>query len=107
MCTSDFGDREQLATVRIDVRAASLLSTLATVGTYVGPLLRNDAHTQLFKFIKSQQPEIIGAAIKAGSKPVVLVLAHEVPEPLRAMTQLTEVARVAGESLERILRAKR
>ncbi|HEY2512723.1 MAG TPA: hypothetical protein VGI39_17775 [Polyangiaceae bacterium] len=107
LCSPEFGDRAQLSTVRIDIHAPSLLSTLATVGTYMGPLLKNEAHTQLFKFIKSQRPEVIGAAIKAAGKPAVLVIAHEVPEPVRAMNTLTEVTRVAGESLEKILRAKR
>ena len=107
LCSPEFGDRAQLQAVRIDIHAASLLSTLATVGTYMGPLLKNEAHTQLFKFIKSQRPEVIGAAIRVAGKPAVLVVAHEVAEPVRAMNSLSEVTRVAGESLEKILRAKR
>jgi hypothetical protein len=107
MCTPEFGDRGRLGAVRIEAHVASIFSTLATVGTYVGPLLRNDAHAPLFGFVRSQRPEIIGASIKAAGKPAVIVLAHDVAEPPRAMNALTDVARVAGESLERILRAKR
>jgi hypothetical protein len=110
MCTSDFGEGDPLAHVQIDARKPSLLSTTATVGTYMGPMPRNDVHAPLAKFVRSYQPqqlEVLGVAIKAGGRPVVLLIAHEVQEPLRAMTVLTEVARVAGETLERILRAKR
>ncbi len=107
MCTSDFGDRHQLALLQIDARKASFLSTTAAAGTYMGPLPRNDVHAPLTKFIKSREPEILGVAIKAAGRPVVLLIAHEVPEPLKAMTVLSEVARIAGESLERIVRAKR
>jgi hypothetical protein len=106
MCTSDFGDRAELTQVHIDARKPSLLSTLATVGTYMGPMPRNVAHTPLAKFIRSQEPEVLGVAIKAANRPAVLLIAHEVGEPLKVMNVLTEVARIAGESLEKILRAK-
>jgi hypothetical protein len=72
----------------------------------MGPLLKNDVHAPLFKFVKAQRPEVIGAVIKAAGKPAVLVLAHEVPDPRRAMISLTEIVRAAGESLERIVRSK-
>jgi hypothetical protein len=47
---------------------------------------------------------VLGVSIKAAGRPAVLLIAHDVGEPLGAMTALTEVARIAGESLERILR---
>ena len=83
------------------------LSTTAAAGTYMGPLPRNETHAPLARFIKAQEPEILGVAIKAAGRPAVLLIAHEVGEPLKAMTILTEVARIAGETLERILRSKR
>jgi hypothetical protein len=73
----------------------------------MGPMPRNVQHTPLAKFIRSQEPEVLGAAIKAAGRPAVLLIAHEVGEPLKVMNVLTEVARIAGEALERILRAKR
>jgi hypothetical protein len=107
MCTSDFGERAQFALVQIDARKPSLLSTTAAVGTYMGPMPRNEVHAPLQRFIKSLEPEILGVTIRAGGRPVVLLLAHEVGEPLKAMAVLTEVGRIAGETLEKILRAKR
>ena len=107
ICTSDFGERSALALVQIDSRVPSILSTTATVGSYVGPMPKNEAHAPLGKLIKSPKPEVLGVAIKAAGRPVILLIAHEVPEPLRAMTVLSEVARVAGETLEKILRARR
>jgi len=48
-----------------------------------------------------------GSPLKAAGRPAALLIAHEVGEPLRAMTVFSEVAQVAGEALERILRARR
>jgi hypothetical protein len=107
MCTDDFGDRHQLTQVQIDARKPSLLSTTAAAGTYMGPLPRNDVHAPLAKFIKSREPEILGVAIKAAGRPALLLIAHEIVEPLKTMSVLTEVARIAGEQLEKIVRAKR
>jgi hypothetical protein len=106
MCTSDFGDREGLAAVRIDAKQPSFLSTTATVGTYVGPMPKGAAHTPLAPFIKASKPKILAVSIKAAGRPAVLLVAHDVADPLRAMTVFSEVARGAGEALERILRAK-
>jgi hypothetical protein len=107
MCTAEFGEGDPLAHVQIDARKPSLLATVATVGTYLGPMQRNETHTQLAKFIKSHADEILGVAIKAAGRPAVVLLALEVEDPRHTMTVLTEVARAAGEALERILRAKR
>jgi hypothetical protein len=105
MCTSDFGDREALASVRIDAKQPSLLATMATVGNYVGPLPRSAAHAPLAPFITAAKPKVLGVSIRAAGRSAVLLLAHDVPDPLRAMTVFTEVAQAAGEALERILRA--
>jgi Type II secretion system (T2SS), protein E, N-terminal domain len=107
MCTSEFGDRRELAQIQIDARKASLLAATAAAGTYVGPLPRNETHAPLAKLIRSQAPEVLGVAIRAAGKSAVVLIAHDVLEPLKAMTVLSEVARVAGETLEKILRAKR
>ncbi len=107
MCTSAFGEREALAAVKIDAKQSSLLSTTATVGTYVGPMPRSAAHAPLAPFINETKPKVLGVSIKAAGRPAMLLIAHDVPEPLRAMTVFSEVAQAAGEALERILRARR
>jgi hypothetical protein len=111
MCTSEFGARASFAEVRIDAKQSSLLSTTATVGTYVGPMPRTQSHAPLAPFIATARsanaPKVIGVTIKAAGRPAALLIAHEVGEPLRAMTVFSEVAQVAGEALERILRARR
>jgi hypothetical protein len=107
MCTAEFGEGDPLAHVQIDARKPSLLATVATVGTYLGPMPRNEANAPLAKFIKSQSEEILGVAVKAAGRPAVVLLALEVDDPRHTMSVLTEVARGAGEALERIVRAKR
>ena len=107
MCTSDFGDRDLLAQVQIDSRRPSLLATTAAVGSYMGPIQRTETHAPLARFIPAHQPKVLGVTIKAAGRPAVILIAHDVAEPLIAMPVMMEVARVAGEVLERILRAKR
>ena len=107
MCTPAFGDPEELEEVRVDVRVPSVFATTAAAGAYVGPLLRNGPHAPLFAFVKSADPEVLAVSIKAAGKPAVIVFAYDVPDSRHAMTVMVEVARVAGEALERIVRNAR
>jgi hypothetical protein len=107
MCTSEFGDRAALADVRVDVRVPSVFSATAEAGTFRGPLLRGGPHTTLFNFVKVAHPEVLAVAIRAAGKPVVIALAYEVRDPHLTMSVMTEVARVAGETLEKIVLSSR
>jgi hypothetical protein len=107
MCTPAFGDRDELEDVRVDVRVPSVFATTAAAGAYVGPLLRNGPHAALFAFVRSAEPEVLAVSIKAAGKPAVIVFAYDVEDSRRAMAVMVEVARAAGEALERILRSAR
>jgi len=103
MCTPEFGSRTTLADVRIEVRVPSVFGTTAAAGQFRGPLIRSGTHAGLFNFVKATQPEVLAVAIRAAGKPVVIALAYEIADVPLAMNVMTEVARVAGDTLERIV----
>ncbi len=107
MCTSDFGDRAALADVRVDVRMPSVFATTATAGTFHGPLLRIGPHGTLFNFVKASQPHVVAVAVRAAGKPVVIALAYDLADAHQVLSVMTEVARVAGETLEKIVLSAR
>ena len=57
----------------------------------------------MYGLLQSPQPEVACVTIKAGGRPAVFVVAHELADPLAAMGKLDEIARAAGEALERIV----
>jgi len=107
MCTSDFGDRAALTDVRIDVRMPSVFATTSAAGTFHGPLLRIGPHATLFNFVKASQPQVVAVAIRAAGKSVVIALAYDLADPHQVLSVMTEVARVAGETLEKIVLSAR
>jgi hypothetical protein len=107
MCTPAFGIRDDLVSVRVDARVPSVFGTTAAAGAFVGPLLRNGPHAPLLPFVKGPHPEVVLVSIKAAGKPAVIALAYDVSDSRQAMVVMAEVARVAGEALERIVRTAR
>jgi hypothetical protein len=107
MCTSEFGDRAALADVRIDVRMPSVFATTAGAGTFLGPLLRIGQHATLFNFVKAPQAQVVAVAVRAAGKPVVIALAYDLADPHQVLSVMTEVGRVAGETLEKIVLSAR
>ena len=103
MCTADFGDRAELAKVSIPMRVPSFLAAAATVGQYVGPLLRNAQHEPFLPFMRSPRPDVVAIAIRAAARPAVILVAHEVGDQIKAMPFLHDIARAAGDALEKIV----
>jgi hypothetical protein len=104
LCTADFGDRARFQDVIVPARAPSFLSAAATVGQYVGPVPKNEHHNALAVtgFLPRKGGEVLAVAVRAASRPVVLLVAYDA-DPIKAMPVLHDVARVAGETLEKIV----
>jgi hypothetical protein len=108
-CSPELADRATLRTARIAPAVSDVLT--AALASDVAMLVRipkDAAHAPLLAAMKvPPSGEVALAPVRVEGKPVALVLADELGDPLQATRRLEEVARVAGASLERLLRERR
>jgi hypothetical protein len=107
MCTSELADRAVLQAITIDPRIPTFLAAAAAAGRYVGPVLLNEAHGPLLRLLRSPAPEVAAVALRVSGRAAAILVVHEVADPVLALPRLDEIARAAGEALERIVRKNR
>jgi hypothetical protein len=107
-CSPELGDRSALREVRISIPLSDILgSALQADMARLGRLPKDAAHAPLLGAMASPPGEIALASVKVDGKAVALLLADEIGDTLVVTRRMEELARVAGESLGRLLRDKR
>lgn len=105
-CSPEFGDPAALRALAISTRTPSLLNTVLDGAVYLGPLL-GSVGTTLLQVMTSASRDVAIVAIRVAERPAVLVVCDELNDTLLATRHLEIMAKVAGEALERVVRAKR
>ena len=108
-CSPELADRTTLRTARISPAVSEVLTAaLASPSATLARIPKDAAHAPLLAAMKvPPSGEVALATVRVEGKAVALVLADELGDTLLSTQRLEEVARVAGESLERLLREKR
>ena len=108
-CSPELGDRAILRQTRVSTGGSGPFA--AALEADVARLLRipKDAThaTLLAAMTAPPRGEVAVAAVKVDGRPVALLLADEIGDTMVATRRMEELARVAGESLGRLLRDKR
>jgi hypothetical protein len=105
-CSPEFGDLEAFKKLTISTRTASLLSSVFVGGVYLGPLL-GSLGAAFLQVMHSSSRDVALVAVRVKDKPAVLVICDELGDTLLATRHLDVMAKVAGEALERVVRARR
>jgi hypothetical protein len=104
-CSPELGDADALKSLSISTRGPSLLGTVLDGGVYLGPLLGSVA-TALLKVMRTASRDVAIVAVRVAEKPAVLVVCDDLADTLLATRHLDVMAKVAGEALARIVRAR-
>ena len=108
-CSPELGDRSVLRQARVSVPTSSLLSeALKADLVRLVHLPADAAHAPLLGAMTSTpRGEVALRSVKVDGRAVALLLADEILDTLVATRRMDELARVAGEALERLLRDRR
>lgn len=105
-CSPEFGNVEALRGLQISLRSAGLLASVLAGGVYLGPLL-GTIGSAFLTVMKTATRDVAMVAVRVKERPTVLVVCDELGDTLLGTRHLELLATVAGESLERILKARR
>jgi hypothetical protein len=105
-CTPEFGDAAAMRALSLSTRTPSLLNSVLEGEVYLGPLL-GSVGTALQRVMISASRDVALVAVRASKKPVILVVCDDLTDTLLATRHLEVMARVAGEAIERLVRARR
>jgi Type II secretion system (T2SS), protein E, N-terminal domain len=105
-CSPEFGSRDALRNVSISTRTPSLLTTVLAGGVYLGPLL-GSVGAALLRVMGNASRDVALVALRVKGKPAVLVVCDELGDTLLATRHLDIMAKVAGDALERVVKARR
>ena len=92
--------------LRVPLAEPSMLATVATGGTYFGPIYSAPAHVPLLALLPAVSDSVAVTAARLRGRPLVLMLAEGMEKPELAMRHLDELTRAAGEAFARILATK-
>jgi len=108
-CSPELADRTTLRTARISPAVSDVLTkALDGASATLARIPKDAAHAPLLAALKvPPSGEVAFATVRVEGKVVALVLADELGDTLLSTQRIEEVARVAGEALERLLREKR
>jgi len=105
-CSPELGDVDALRALSISTRTPSLLATVLAGGVYLGPLL-GSVGTALLQVMRTASRDVAIVAVRVADRAAVVVVCDELGDTLLATRHLDIMARVAGEALERVVRARR
>jgi hypothetical protein len=105
-CSLEFGPADALSALSISTRAPSLLNSVFEGEVYLGPLM-GSVGTALLQVMGTATRDVALVAIRASKKPVILVVCDDLSDTLLATRHLEVMAKVAGEAIERVVRARR
>ncbi len=107
-CSPELADRATLRTARISAAVSDVLSSaLASDTAVLARIPKDAAHAPLLAAMKVPPAgEVALVTVRVDGKAVALVLADELLDAAPATERLQEIARVAGQALERLLRER-
>jgi len=107
-CSPELADRATLRTARISAAVSEVLtSALASDTAVLARIPKDAAHAPLLAAMKVPPAgEVALVTVRVDGKAVALVLADELIDAAPATERLQEIARVAGQALERLLRER-
>jgi Type II secretion system (T2SS), protein E, N-terminal domain len=107
-CSPELADRATLRTARISAAVSDVLtSALASDTAVLARIPKDAAHAPLLAAMKVPPAgEVALVTVRVDGKAVALVLADELVDAAPATERLQEIARVAGQALERLLRER-
>ncbi len=105
-CTPELGTLEEFKAIKFSLETPSLLTTVLGGGLYLGPLLGAVA-APFLQVMKSTTEDVVFASARVSGRPALVIVADELGDTLLATQRIEELARAAGEALERILRERR
>lgn len=106
-CSREFGDEAALQEIQVPLYEQSVLETAVNEGLYLGPMRADDVHAPILAVMGGATREVAAASIKVSGRTAVIVLADELADTMIGTRRLDELARAAGEALERIVRARK
>jgi hypothetical protein len=108
-CTAEFAERTTFRAARLPMTMSGVLGVaLASPSAELARIPKDGTHAPLLAAMISPPAREVGmVAIRVDSKPVALVLADDMDDALVGAQRLELVARVAGQSLARLLRERR
>jgi hypothetical protein len=105
-CSPAFGAPDALRDLSIATKGGGLLRAVLDGELYLGPLL-GSVGTALLTVMKTSTRDVAIIAVRASKRPVVVIVCDELTDTLLATRHLEVMAKVAGEAIERIVRARR
>ena len=105
-CSPELGSSVALRALSISTRTPSLLNTVLDGEVYLGPLL-GSVGTALLLVMGTATRDVAFVAVRASKKPAILVVCDDLNDTLLGTRHLEVMAKVAGEAIERIVRARR
>jgi hypothetical protein len=105
-CTPEFGDESAFRQVRVPLNTPSLLTTVMGGGLYLGPLIGPVA-APVLNVMKSSSRDVAIASVRLNGRAALVVIADELGDTLLGTKRIEELARAAGDALERVVRTKR
>ena len=108
-CTAEFADRTTFRAARLPMTMSGVLGVaLTSPSAELARIPKDGTHAPLLAAMTSAPAREVGmVAIRVDSKAVALVLADDMDDALVGAQRLELVARVAGQSLARLLRERR
>ncbi len=107
-CSPELADRATLRTARISAAVSDVLtSALASDTAVLARIPKDAAHAPLLAAMRvPPSGEVALVTVRVDGKAVALVLADELIDAAPATERLQEIARVAGQALDRLLRER-
>jgi hypothetical protein len=107
-CSSELAERADLRTVHLAPARTALAEALEYEGAFLVRIPHDDTHAPLLSIMRRPPTaEVVLVTVRVDGKPVALVLADELEQPMVAAQRLEELARVAGGSMAKALRERR
>jgi Type II secretion system (T2SS), protein E, N-terminal domain len=107
-CSSELAERADLRTVHLVPARTALAEALEYEGAFLVRIPHDETHAPLLSIMRRPPlAEVVLVTVRVEGKPVALVLADELEQPMIAAQRLEELARVAGLSMTKALRERR
>jgi hypothetical protein len=107
-CSSNLAERDALRTVHLAPAGTALAQALEHEGAFLVRIPTDGAHAPLLSIMRTPPvAEVVLVTVRVAGKPVALVLADELRQPMLAAHRLEEIARVAGLAIAQALRQRR
>jgi MshEN domain len=102
-CNGRLADAAKFRELTIASNLASLFSTAATAGSYLGPLPEIASHEGLRRLLESPSHEVLAQVVKVGARPAVIIFADQLGDTLLATRRAEELGQAASDAFERII----